>query len=106
MCDIKIAVGEALTNAYRHGSPKKGVSRIEVRCMTCSAAFVVEIQDEGPSFNPDDTPDPDPRKLKDHGMGIYLMREAMDVVEFSSTGSGNVVRMVKWLECDDVPGSG
>ncbi len=106
LCDIKIAVGEALTNAYRHGSPKKGVSRIEVRCMTCSAAFVVEIQDEGPSFNPDDTPDPDPRKLKDHGMGIYLMREAMDVVEFSSTGSGNVVRMVKWLECDDVPGSG
>lgn len=102
LCDIKIAVGEALTNAYRHGSPEKGTSKIEVRCMTCSAAFVVEIQDEGGAFNPNDTPEPDPKKLKDHGMGIYLMREAMDVVEFSTNQTGNLVRMVKWLECQDV----
>lgn len=103
LCDIKIAVGEALTNAYRHGSPHKGVSRIEVRCMTCSSAFVVEIQDEGAPFNPDDTPEPDPKKLNDHGMGIYLMRKAMDVVEFSSNSSGTLVRMVKWLGSEDQP---
>jgi serine/threonine-protein kinase RsbW len=97
LCDIKIAVGEALTNAYRHGSPTKGANKIQVRCMTCSSAFVVEIEDEGNPFNPDDTPEPDPAKLKDHGMGIFLMREAMDVVEFSFNCPGNRVRMVKWL---------
>lgn len=101
LCDIRIAVGEALTNAYRHGSPAKGVSKIEVRCMACSAAFVVEVQDEGSVFDPDATPDPDPKKLKDHGMGIFLMRQAMDVVEFSSNASGNLVRMVKWLSKND-----
>lgn len=101
LCDIKIAVGEALTNAYRHGSPEKGTSKIEVRCMTCKSAFVVEIQDEGAAFDPNDTPDPDPSKLKDHGMGIYLMREAMDVVEFSANATGNMVRMVKWLSGED-----
>ena len=105
LCDIKIAVGEALTNAYRHGSPDKDANRIEVRCMTCSAAVVVEIQDQGNQFDPDATPEPDPKKLKDHGMGIYLMRQAMDVVEFSSNSCGNLVRMVKWLNCEDVPQS-
>lgn len=103
LCDIKIAAGEALTNAYRHGSPDKGVSKIEVRCMTCSAAFVVEVEDEGAPFDPNATPEPDPKKLQDNGMGIFLMREAMDVVEFSSSGSGNTVRMVKWLSREHPP---
>lgn len=105
LCDIKIAVGEALTNAYRHGSPDKGVSKIEVRYRTCSAAVVVEVQDEGAPFDPDSTPEPDPRKLKDHGMGIYLMRQAMDQVDFGTNSTGNWVRMVKWLSCKDVPSS-
>lgn len=98
LCDIKIAVGEALTNAYRHGSPTKGTNRIQVKCMTCSSAFVVEIEDEGNPFNPGDTPDPQPGA--DHGMGLYLMRQAMDVVEFSFNHPGNRVRMVKWLRGD------
>lgn len=101
LCDIKIAVGEALTNAYRHGSPNKGTSKICVQCMTCSSAFVVEIEDEGAPFDPTATPDPDPRKLKDHGMGIFLMRKAMDAVEYKFNCPGNRVRMVKWL-----PGKG
>ncbi len=97
ICDIKIAVGEALTNAYRHGSRKKGTDKIQVRCMTCRSAFVVEIEDEGQPFDPNATPTPDPRKLKDHGMGIYLMRQAMDIVEFTFNCPGSKVRMVKWL---------
>lgn len=97
LCDIKIAIGEALTNAYRHGSPRKGASRIQVRCMTCSSAIVVEIEDEGTPFDPNGIPDPDPRMLKDHGMGIFLMRQAMDIVEFRSNCPGNRIRMVKWL---------
>lgn len=98
ICDIKIAVGEALTNAYRHGSHRKGVDKIQVRCMTCKSAFVVEIEDEGSPFDPNATPEPDPRKLKDHGMGIYLMRQAMDIVEFKFNCPGSKVRMVKWLK--------
>lgn len=97
LCDIQIAVGEALTNAYRHGSPNKGASKISMRCMTCSKAVVVEIADEGGWFDPNVGGDHDPKRMRDHGMGIYLMRQAMDVVEFSSDCPGNRVRMIKWL---------
>ncbi|MHB9038813.1 MAG: anti-sigma factor antagonist [Armatimonadota bacterium] len=99
LCDIQIAVGEALTNAYRHGSPNKGVNHIKLRCMTCSNAIVVEIEDEGNSFDPNAVCEPDPKELRDHGMGIYLMRQAMDVVEFCGNCPGNRVRMIKWLNC-------
>ncbi len=97
ICDIQIAVGEALTNAYRHGSPVKGESKIKLRCMVCSKAMVIEIMDEGNPFDPCAVSIPDPAKLKDHGMGIYLMRQAMDVVEFNSDCPGNRVRMIRWL---------
>ncbi|MGC8862163.1 MAG: ATP-binding protein [Armatimonadota bacterium] len=98
LCDIQIAVGEALSNAYKHGSPHKGVSRIKVRCMSCRGALVVEVQDEGSPFDPDCTSAPHPHTMRDHGLGIYLMREAMDVVEFQCNCPGNRVRMIKWLK--------
>ena len=97
LCDIRIAVGEALTNAYKHGSTRKGKSKISVRCMSCPEALVVEIGDEGKPFDPDAVPTPDPKSMQDHGMGIFLMRQAMDVVEFHSNCPGNRVRMIKWL---------
>jgi serine/threonine-protein kinase RsbW len=96
-CDIQIAVGEALINAYRHGSPNKGVDKIKLRCMTCSRAIVIEIEDEGKPFDPDAVREPNPSNLRDHGMGIFLMRRAMDVVEFCTNCPGNRVRMIKWL---------
>lgn len=98
LCDIQIAVGEALTNAYRHGSPNKGMSKICLRYMLCQRAIVVEVQDEGKPFDPNAVPIPNPDHLREHGMGIYLMRQAMDHVEFISGCPGNRVRMVKWLE--------
>lgn len=97
LCDIKIAIGEALTNAYKHGSPNKGVDKIRVRCTVTPKALVVEIHDQGTPFDPDAVSEPTPAQLRDHGMGIYLMRQTMDLVEFSTDCPGNRVRMVKWL---------
>jgi anti-anti-sigma factor len=97
LCDIQIAVGEALTNAYRHGSPKKPENRINMRCLTCPKAVVVEISDEGDQFDFQNCAEPDPNQMRDHGMGIYLMRQAMDVVEFCCGCPGNRVRLIKWL---------
>lgn len=96
LCDITIAVGEALSNAYQHGSPCKKSSSIHVKCMSCAKAFVVEIEDQGEAFDPNRIPEPD--LVQDHGRGIHIMRQAMDVVEYSFNHPGNRVRMVKWLQ--------
>lgn len=100
LCDIQIAVGEALTNAYRHGSPDKSRNVIKVRYITSPKAIIIEVEDEGEPFDPNGTSEPVPSDLRDHGMGIFLMRQAMDSVEFISSCPGNMVRMVKWLQVD------
>lgn len=97
LCDIRIAVGEALTNAYKHGSPNKGVDKIALRCVICQNALAVEVQDEGQPFDPDGVSEPEPNQMRESGMGIHLMRLAMDVVEFTFNCPGNRVRMIKWL---------
>lgn len=97
MCDIQIAVGEALTNAYKHGSPNKGVNKIKLRCTVTPKALVVEVQDEGMPFDPMKVAEPDPNNPRENGMGIYLMRQTMDSIDYQIDCPGNRVRMVKWL---------
>jgi serine/threonine-protein kinase RsbW len=97
LCDIQIAVGEALTNAFKHGSPRKGTDKIILRCFRCPEAVAFEVEDEGKEFDSDSIPEPDPQNMHDHGMGIYLMRQAMDEVQFQHNCPGNRVRMLKRL---------
>ena len=95
--DVVLAAGEALANAYRHGSPHKSSNRIRLRCLAQGDALIVEVVDEGPPFEPRIPPKPETSKLKSGGLGIYLMAATMDEVEFSHDGCGNRVRMVKKL---------
>jgi len=97
LCDIQIAVGEALTNAFKHGSPRKGIDKIALRCFRCPEAVAFEVEDEGKEFDSDSIPEPDPNNMHDHGMGIYLMRQAMDEVQFQHNCPGNRVRLLKRL---------
>lgn len=101
LCDIQIAVGEALTNAYKHGSPNKGTDKITLRCMSCSKALVIEVEDEGTPFDPDSVAEPNPEHMRENGMGIFIMRQAMDAVEFKSDCPGNRIRMIKWFDTEE-----
>jgi len=96
-CDVRIAVGEALANACRHGSPAPGKSAITMRCAARDGRVEIEVQDEGAPFDPNTVPPPDPFEMRSSGMGIHLMRQTMDEVEFGRGSSGNCVRMVKRL---------
>lgn len=97
ICDIKIAVGEAVANAYKHGSPLGRENRIHVRCTICAQTLSIEVQDEGQPFDSSSIEIPNPHELRDHGMGIYMMRHAMDTVDFESNAAGNRVVMTKLL---------
>jgi len=94
--DVRLAVGEALTNALKH-AVRPGLDKIRVRCMTCPSAFVVEVTDQGAGFNPDSVSIPEAASLQAGGLGIHLMRSSMDEVEFASDGRGSKVRMIKWI---------
>lgn len=90
--DIRLAAGEALSNAVEHGSDMPA-RRIVVECSFRGGELSIEIHDNGSTFaGPPDrcAMGPDDRG---RGFGIFLMRRLMDEVSFARNGT--VVRLVR-----------
>ena len=87
--EIKLAIQEALANAFRHGSPEHEDQLIVVQAhWNDREGLHIIVNDEGPGFDPAVIPDPTtPENLeKEGGRGLFLMQELMDEVEFRRGG--------------------
>ena len=96
---VHLALDEAITNAIRHGNccdPDKTV-RIDLRI--CDQRVVIDIEDQGPGFDPEALPDPTVGENleKPHGRGVMLMRAYMTEVSYNARG--NRVTLVKERNC-------
>lgn len=99
--DLRLAVTEAFANAIDAERRKPDDQRhaIVVRCDLDPDLVAVEVHDEAGGFDPDAlTPHPDvtkPARLQfERGLGIPLMRELTDELEFRPEGGGTTVRLV------------
>ena len=90
--DIRLAAGEALSNAVEYGSEGR---KITVYCSFDGDTLSIEIEDGGEAFaepaagesvGPDD---------RGRGFGIFLMRRLMDDVTFAA--NGGAVRLTRRL---------
>ena len=90
---VRLAIEEALVNAYRHGNKKDSAKRVTFQCAIDDEAARFEVGDEGGGFDIGSVPDPtDEANLEiPSGRGLLLMREYMTAVEF--VPPGNRVRM-------------
>ncbi len=102
---LKTAVSEAVTNAIEHGNQYNEAMKVVVLLTVRGDELIVSVTDQGNQpFNEEvvhRTPMiADAMKRDDKGgWGIWLIRELMDEVEFSTAPSGgNQVRMVIHLE--------
>ena len=94
--DIRLAVGEAVANAVRHGRRNEH-DCLTVHCTADSDKLVVRIHNPGKPFNPDAVPLPDPYHVREGGLGIFFMRASMDSVDYSFDKAGTTVTMVKYV---------
>jgi serine/threonine-protein kinase RsbW len=92
--DICIAVGEAATNAVKHGR-NPFYPRIQVRIERQADALRVFVTDKGPGFDPCDICPPKAGDLCECGRGIMCMRSLMDEVVFHRLDPGMCVELVK-----------
>lgn len=91
--DIKVALGEALANAVRHGAPLSG-GKVCVDVIAFADRVVIEVADNGAGFNGEHAMSAD--LYAPSGRGIMFMRALMDRVEFEAVeGGGTLVRLVK-----------
>lgn len=90
---IRLALEEAIINAIKHGNKLDPAKQVRVSYTIDDEHFLIEIEDEGPGFDPSRIPDPTaPENLeRPSGRGLLLMRAYMTECEFLQRG--NVCRM-------------
>ena len=91
---IRLALGEALANAFTHGNRDDPTKAVRLECRIDSSTVVLDVEDAGEGFEPRAVPDPaEPGNLGiPCGRGIVLMRAYMTEVTFHPPG--NRVRMM------------
>lgn len=97
---IQLAVDEACANVVAHAYAGMEPGQMEISCNLEGQAFIVSVRDWGQSFDPDAVDDPDiDAPLEERslgGLGLYLIRQYMDQVEFEfDPVAGNELRMTK-----------
>lgn len=95
--DIELAVGEAVSNAIKHGCSFNCRARIIIRLYQHSDRLVAEVSDSGCGFDLEGLPKTLPNDLIEGGRGLRFIRSFMDEVSYSFDG-GTTVRMTKLLD--------
>ena len=90
---VRLALEEALANALKHGHGYDPSKTVRVRCEATSEQVVVEVEDEGPGFDPAGVPDPrEPENLeRPCGRGLLLMRHYLEV-DYNERGNAVTLR--------------
>jgi anti-sigma regulatory factor (Ser/Thr protein kinase) len=85
---VVIAVGEAVTNALKHGSPP-----VRVRAWTAHDFARVHVHDRGSRSIPATAGYHQPSPDLDHGYGLWLARQLADVVTTHSDRAGTTIAL-------------
>ncbi|HOO33108.1 MAG TPA: ATP-binding protein [Thermotogota bacterium] len=98
--DTELAVNEALANVIEHTYKyvKEEMIILKLFWDDDERSCVFEIQDRGKPVDKNRIRSRELDDLQDHGLGIYLMQNIMDEVEFRSIKNGNILYMKKKYE--------
>lgn len=94
---VKIVLHEALINAIKHGNKMNSGLSVKVDIVFKPEQLTIQVTDQGEGYDYKNIPDPtEPQNLeKLKGRGIFLIKHAMDKVEFEN--QGRTIRMIKYL---------
>jgi anti-sigma regulatory factor (Ser/Thr protein kinase) len=88
--DLLLAVGEALSNAYLHGTPDPQTNLIYLGWRFAGEVVTITVKDEGPGFTPRQVAGPVAGGPLLRGQGLRLMREGADEVYFEFDNGARV----------------
>jgi len=99
--DLKLAVDEACTNIIQHGYKGMDPGSIILSLRLEPQRILVQITDFGHIFEPADAPKPDVEAaLEDRelgGLGLFLIYQTMDNVDYRCSEEGNTLSFTKYL---------
>ena len=104
---IAIAVEEVFVNIAHYAyNPETGGAEIRV---TVGDEAAIEFKDKGKPYNPLEQDDPDvaagAEEREIGGLGIYMVKNIMDAVEYRREGGKNVLLIKKAFKAKYYPGA-
>lgn len=100
--DLKLAVDEACTNIIKHGYKGMDPGSVILSFRIEPDRILVQITDFGHVFEPVEAPKPDVEAaLEDRelgGLGLYLIYQTMDNIDYQSSEEGNTLTFTKFIE--------
>jgi serine/threonine-protein kinase RsbW len=98
--DLKLAVTEACSNSVRHAYRDGREGAVQVSYELHSDRLVVEVCDEGEGFTAAASARSADGSLSEGGLGIAIIRELADELEFGpgTSGKGSRLRFVKFIQ--------
>jgi serine/threonine-protein kinase RsbW len=99
---IETAVDEACSNIIEHAYGQEDLGDIEISVKIHPEKITITLIDFGKPFDPKYVKEPNlSSNLSDrdnHGLGIYMMKQWMDIVEFYSEGNRNILTLIKFVK--------
>ncbi len=98
---LALALEECGSNVVNHGLQRDAEKTFQVAFDRAGEAFVIELRDRGPEFDPTVAPEGKPQAEDDDlpgGWGIQLVRRQVDRVEYQREAGENILRLTKFLD--------
>jgi serine/threonine-protein kinase RsbW len=96
---IETSVDEACSNIIEHAYGNSLSGNIEISVIIEEKQMIIIIKDNGLSFDPETISQPNLSSVlderEDHGLGIYMMKQWMDVVQYESHPDYNTLTLIK-----------
>jgi serine/threonine-protein kinase RsbW len=97
---LNLALDELLTNTITYGYPEGGEHEIMLRLIPeGEKGLLIEIRDDGLAFNPLEVKAPDLKQDIEErpigGLGIHLVRQMLDELEYRRENGQNILLMRK-----------
>ena len=98
---MKLAVEEAVVNVINYAYPAGEIGDINIEATATAMALKFKITDSGVSFAPTDAPDVDTSLSAEErrigGLGIFLVRQLMDTINYERIDGKNVLTLTKLM---------
>ena len=98
---LNLAMEEAVVNVMDYAYPEGQQGNVEIEAMTDGEWLTFVISDSGVPFDPTTKEDADTTLPAEErpigGLGIFLVRQLMDVIQYQRDGNKNVLTLRKKL---------
>ena len=96
---LNLALEEAVTNVIMYAYPQGTDGLVDIEAILRPGILTFVISDSGTPFDPTSKPDVDITQGVEErpigGLGIYLVRNIMDSVQYERSGGKNILTMTK-----------